>query len=175
MNYWCSHITLHVNGPKTYHNARANFPIQCGCQTSNFVCFAIPKFYISAHRLNCQSNFSFNYQPYMACTDGEDPECWWAHINPMSMSTKEMGPRAWLDTLDDYADTWNWQKITGFGECFKLVIDRFVALILFYSIYIKVLVSWACLRRPSQCHKGRKKIMKILLQPFQARLHGNGK
>jgi Kyakuja-Dileera-Zisupton transposase len=70
----------------------------------------------------------------MACTDGEDPERWWAHINPMSMSTKEMGPGAWLDMLDDYAGAWNWQKITGFGECFKLVIDRFAALILFYSI-----------------------------------------
>src|SRR5216684_4967073 len=73
--------------------------------------FAIPKFHISVHGLNCQSNFSFNYQPYMACTDGEDLEHWWAHINPMSMSMKEMGPRAQLDTLDDYAGAWNWWKI----------------------------------------------------------------
>ncbi len=36
--------------------------------------FAIPKFHISAHGLDCQSDFSFNYQPYMARTDGEDPE-----------------------------------------------------------------------------------------------------
>ena len=77
--------------------------------------FAIPKFHISAHGLDCQSDFSFNYQPYMARTDGEDPECWWAHINPMSMSTKEMGPGVWLDTLDDHAGAWNWQKIMGFG------------------------------------------------------------
>ncbi len=94
--------------------------------------FAIPKFHISVHGLNCQSNFSFNYQPYMACTDGEDLEHWWAHINPMSMSMKEMGPRAQLDTLDDYAGAWNWWKITGFGEHFKLVIDRFSTLNLFY-------------------------------------------
>jgi len=39
----------------------------------------------------------------MARTNGEDPECWWAHINPVSMSIKEMGPGAWLDTLDDHA------------------------------------------------------------------------
>ncbi|KAN0109688.1 hypothetical protein V8E52_009034 [Russula decolorans] len=77
--------------------------------------FAIPKFHISAHGLDCQSNFSFNFQPYMARTDGEDPERWWAHINPVSMSTKEMGPRARLDTLDDHAGAWNWRKITGFG------------------------------------------------------------
>jgi len=77
--------------------------------------FAIPKFHISAHGLDCQSDFSFNYQPYMARTDGEDPEHWWAHINPVSMSTKEMGPGARLDTLDDHAGAWNWRKVTGFG------------------------------------------------------------
>ena len=53
----------------------------------------------------------------MARTDGEDPERWWAHINPVSMSTKEMGPGARLDTLDDHAGAWNWRKITGFGTC----------------------------------------------------------
>ena len=58
----------------------------------------------------------------MARTDGEDPERWWAHINPVSMSTKEMGPGARLDTLDDHAGAWNWRKITGFGECFILAI-----------------------------------------------------
>jgi len=85
--------------------------------------FAVPKFHISAHGLSCQSSFSFNYQPHMARTDGEDPERWWAHINPVSMSTKEMGPGARLDTLDDHAGAWNWRKITGFGECFRLVIN----------------------------------------------------
>jgi hypothetical protein len=95
---------------------------------------AIPKFHISAHGLDCQSNFSFNYQPHMARTDGEDPERWWAHINPVSMSTKEMGPGARLDTLDDHAAAWNWRKITGFGTCFRLVVDSFAALIS-YSLY----------------------------------------
>ena len=36
--------------------------------------FAIPKFHISAHGVSCQTNFSLNYQQYMARTDGEDPE-----------------------------------------------------------------------------------------------------
>jgi len=50
----------------------------------------------------------------MACIDGEDLECWWAHINPMSISTKKMGPGTWLDTLNDHSGAWNWQKIMGF-------------------------------------------------------------
>ena len=77
--------------------------------------FAIPKFHISVHGLDCQSNFSFNYQPYMAHMDGKDPERWWAHLNPVSMSMKEMGPGSWLDTLNDHAAAWNWWKITAFG------------------------------------------------------------
>jgi hypothetical protein len=81
-----------------------------------FLRFAIPKFHIAAHGSTCQSSFSLNYQQYMARTDGEDPERWWAHINPVSMSTREMGPGARLDTLDDHAAAWNWRKITGLGR-----------------------------------------------------------
>jgi hypothetical protein len=77
--------------------------------------YVIPKFHIYAHSLSCQSLFSFNFLRYSAETNGEDPERWWAHINPVSMSTKEMGPGAHLDTIDDHVGAWNWRKITGFG------------------------------------------------------------
>lgn len=78
--------------------------------------FVIPKFHIYAHGISCQSLFSLNFLPFMARINGEEPERWWAHINPVSMSTKEMGPGARLDTLDDHAAAWNWQKITGMGK-----------------------------------------------------------
>ena len=78
--------------------------------------YVIPKFHIYAHGLSCQSQFSLNFLPHMARTNGEEPERWWAHINPISMSTKEMGPGARLDTLDDHAAVWNWRKITGMGK-----------------------------------------------------------
>jgi|HubBroStandDraft_1064217.scaffolds.fasta_scaffold02537_7 hypothetical protein len=77
--------------------------------------FVIPKFHIYAHGLPCQSRYSLNFLQYMARMDGEDPERWWAHINPVSMSTKEMGPGARLDTLDDHASAWNWRKIINMG------------------------------------------------------------
>jgi hypothetical protein len=131
--------------------------------------FAIPKFHISAHGPECQSKFSLNYQPHMACTDGEDPERWWAHINPVSMSTKEMGPGARLDTLDDHASAWNWRKITGFGMCFRLLIDS--ATLIFY---VKVPLSWVCSRRRWQCRKGNRKTTKSLLLRFRATPHRNG-
>jgi Kyakuja-Dileera-Zisupton transposase len=80
--------------------------------------FVIPKFHIYAHGLSCQTNFSLNFLPSVGRTDGENPERWWAHINPVSMSTKEMGPGARMDTIDDHARAWNWRKITGFGKSF---------------------------------------------------------
>ncbi len=78
--------------------------------------FVIPKFHLYGHGASCQLSYSLNYLPWSAETDGEDPERWWSHINPVSMSTKIMGPGSRVDTIDDHAAAWNWGKITGFGE-----------------------------------------------------------
>ena len=78
--------------------------------------FVIPKFHIYAHGQTCQSSYSLNFLPWCARTDGEDPERWWAHINPLSMSTKEMGPGSRMDTVDDHARAWNFRKIIDFGK-----------------------------------------------------------
>jgi Kyakuja-Dileera-Zisupton transposase len=77
--------------------------------------FVIPKFHIYGHGTQCQTRFSLNFLRYSAWTNGEEPERWWAHINPVSMSTKEMGAGARHDTIDDHAAAWNWRKITKFG------------------------------------------------------------
>jgi hypothetical protein len=77
--------------------------------------FVIPKFHIYGHGSSCQFRFSLNFLKYCARTNGEEPERWWAHINPTSMSTREMGPGARHVTIDDHAAAWNWRKITGFG------------------------------------------------------------
>jgi hypothetical protein len=77
--------------------------------------FFIPKLHIYAHGPKCQYKYSFNYQKWSARTDGEDPERFWAHINPASLSTREMSPGARFDTLDSHAAHWNWRKIVKFG------------------------------------------------------------
>ena len=100
----------------SYRARQLPISMQLSVKQTRLLRFAIPKFHISAHGVSCQSNFSLNYQQHMARTDGEDPERWWAHINPVSMSTKDMGPGARLDTLDNHAAAWNWQKIAGFGK-----------------------------------------------------------
>jgi hypothetical protein len=78
--------------------------------------FVIPKFHIYGHGTKCQTQFSLNFLKHSARTDGEEPERWWAHINPVSMSTREMGQGARHDTIDDHAAAWNWRKVTNLGS-----------------------------------------------------------
>ncbi|KAJ7803369.1 hypothetical protein B0H14DRAFT_3091988 [Mycena olivaceomarginata] len=81
--------------------------------------FVIPKLHIYGHKLLCQLFFSLNYMPGAARTDGEGIERPWANIGPVATSTREMGPGARHDTLDDHWSHWNWQKLVGLGELLK--------------------------------------------------------
>ena len=86
--------------------------------------FVLPKFHIYNHGVSCQTRYSLNYLLHSGRMNGEDPERWWAHINPVSMSTREMGPGSHTDTIDDHALAWNWQKITNFGKSCSVHIGR---------------------------------------------------
>ncbi len=81
------------------------------------ICFVIPKFHIYGHGTACQDTYSLNTLRGVVQTDGEDPEHWWAHINPVSMSTRLMGPGSRHDTIDDHTGAWNWRKIVGLRMC----------------------------------------------------------
>jgi hypothetical protein len=83
----------------------------------NGIKYVILKFHIYGHGSKCQTQFSLNFLKHSAHTDGEEPERWWAHINPVSMSTREMGLGARHDTIDDHVAAWNWRKIVNLGEC----------------------------------------------------------
>ncbi|KAG6847818.1 hypothetical protein H0H93_005714 [Arthromyces matolae] len=81
-----------------------------------YMSFLIPKFHLPAHIESCNLSFSFNLIPGVGRTDGEAPEQGWANINPISQSTKEMGPGARRDTIDDHFNDLNWKKKTQFGN-----------------------------------------------------------
>ncbi|KAG0695571.1 hypothetical protein DFH29DRAFT_984920 [Suillus ampliporus] len=83
------------------------------------VSFFVPKFHLPTHIERCQTSFSFNFKSGVGQTDGEAPEHGWANINPVASSTKEMGPGAWRDTLDDCFGDSNWKKVVGLGNMFK--------------------------------------------------------
>jgi hypothetical protein len=97
----------------------SQFPVEMQLSTSlvDSIKFVIPKFHIYGHGRQCQTKFSLNYLPHSARTNGEEPERWWAHINPISMSTREMTAGARHDTIDDHAGAWNWRKIVNLGMC----------------------------------------------------------
>ncbi|KAF8191380.1 hypothetical protein BJ912DRAFT_849516 [Pholiota molesta] len=80
--------------------------------------FLVPKFHLPAHVQKCQTKYSFNFNPKVGRTDGEGVERGWAHINPVASSTREMGPGARRDTLDDHFSDWNWKKITKLRASF---------------------------------------------------------
>ncbi|KAF9495381.1 hypothetical protein BDN71DRAFT_1482663 [Pleurotus eryngii] len=73
--------------------------------------YLVPKFHLYVHCTHCQINYSFNLTPGVGCTDGEAPERGWAAMNPVSSSTKEMGPGSRCDTLDDHFRDYNWRKV----------------------------------------------------------------
>lgn len=78
--------------------------------------YVVPKFHIYNHGPKCQTQYSMNFLSGMGRFNGEDPERWWAHINPLSMSTKEMSSGSRTDTIDDHVRAWNWRKIINFGS-----------------------------------------------------------
>jgi len=78
--------------------------------------FLVPKFHLPAHIEKCQQSFSFNYAKSVGRTDGEAPERGWSDLNGLSYSTREMGPGAHQDTIEDHLGDWNWKKIVGMGK-----------------------------------------------------------
>lgn len=77
--------------------------------------FLIPKFHLPAHIEKCQTAYSFNLTYGVGRTDGEAPERGWSFIDPLSTSTKEMGPASYRETIDDHFSDWNHKKVVGLG------------------------------------------------------------
>ncbi|OJA11034.1 hypothetical protein AZE42_12772 [Rhizopogon vesiculosus] len=82
---WHKKLWVHMDSlPSAMHLNHPNMAIT----------FFIPKFHLPAHIMECQTHFSWNFIPGVGWTDGEAPERGWANINPIALSTKEMGPGA---------------------------------------------------------------------------------
>jgi Kyakuja-Dileera-Zisupton transposase len=107
------------------------------CDLFNALLFFIPKVHIYAHGPKCQYVYSFNFRKWSARTDGEDPERFWSHINPASLSTREMSPGARFDALDSHAAHWNWRKITKLGiSVLHKSVSKLIVLFLIYHRFI---------------------------------------
>jgi Kyakuja-Dileera-Zisupton transposase len=115
----------------------------------------LPKLHLHNHGKKCQLNLNLNFLRWSAQSDLEDPERWWAHLNPLSMSTREMGEGARQDTINDHALAWNWRKITRFGEFyFSYIQFRSFSLTMFFNAGIKFLAQ---LNRAVEMHVKHRK------------------
>ncbi|KAF8834462.1 hypothetical protein BDN67DRAFT_992665 [Paxillus ammoniavirescens] len=71
--------------------------------------FGIPKFHCPAHATECAIPHSLNLMP-------AGIERNWSKMNHVGNSTKEMGPGARHNTLNDHFGHHNWRKYVGLGE-----------------------------------------------------------
>jgi hypothetical protein len=90
------------------------------------ITFLVPKFHLPAHIEICQITYSHNLLKGMGRTDGEAPERGWANINPVTTSTREMGPGSCCDTLDDHFGDFNWKKVTNMGKSFNISLFNYI-------------------------------------------------
>lgn len=81
--------------------------------------YAVPKNHIAMHGAN-HSRWSFNFLRWVGRTCCEGIESCWGHMNPVSMSTKQMSPALRREVLDDHWASWNWTKIVGMGKWFHI-------------------------------------------------------
>ena len=102
---------------KFYSRMAEAFPLSWRINTHDvYIRFLVPKFHLPAHIEKCQQFFSFNYAKFVGRTDGEAPERGWSDLNGLAYSTREMGPGARQDTIEDHLGDWNWKKIIAMGS-----------------------------------------------------------
>lgn len=77
---------------------------------------ALPVWHAGAHELLCQAGNSLSFVEGVGRTDGEGIERIWSGLNPLGWATKEMGPGARQDAIEDKIDHHNFEKNIGLGE-----------------------------------------------------------
>ncbi|KAJ7602837.1 hypothetical protein DFH06DRAFT_986580 [Mycena polygramma] len=77
---------------------------------------AVPKMHIRNHIAQCQTQWSTNFEEYLAFLIGELIEGSWAELNQFAGSTKETNHGHRHDILDDGCGQWNWDKVIQMGE-----------------------------------------------------------
>ncbi|KAF9470706.1 hypothetical protein BDN70DRAFT_939490 [Pholiota conissans] len=78
----------------------------------------IPSWHVNGHGAFCRNNYSLSYLPGVGRTCGEDVEITWSQTNSLAPSTREMGPGARKETLNDHWNGWNLRKVVGFRTLF---------------------------------------------------------
>ncbi|KAM6501762.1 hypothetical protein JOM56_001739 [Amanita muscaria] len=103
---------------KNFLRRMEEFPAYMRLRSGTEINVGIPSWHINGHGAACRSNFSLGYMKGMGRTCGEEIETSWAQTNALGTSTREMGPGARHETLNDQWGGFNFRKITGFRVLF---------------------------------------------------------
>ncbi|KAF7971009.1 hypothetical protein HWV62_22275 [Athelia sp. TMB] len=76
----------------------------------------IPQFHLEAHGRKCYARYSLRLTRGVGRVEGETPERGWSVLGRAAAQTKEMGPGARHNVLDDICGFSNWRKILDSGN-----------------------------------------------------------
>ncbi|KAM6492909.1 hypothetical protein JOM56_011043 [Amanita muscaria] len=103
---------------KNFLRRMEQFPSHMRLCPGTEVAVGVPSWHINGHGADCRANFSLGYMEGMGRTCGEEIETSWAQTNALGTSTREMGPGARHETLNDHWSGFNFRKIKGFRVLF---------------------------------------------------------
>ncbi|KAL0575107.1 hypothetical protein V5O48_006857 [Marasmius crinis-equi] len=89
----------------------ATFPEYMRLPNDMEMIFKVPKWHLTNHVVACLAAFSFGFTEGAGRTDGEAPERCWAWLNSIARSASMMTAGARWDTMDDFANAWNYKKM----------------------------------------------------------------
>ncbi|KZP18026.1 hypothetical protein FIBSPDRAFT_956592 [Athelia psychrophila] len=76
----------------------------------------IPQFHLEAHGRKCHTRYSLRLTPGVGRVEGEAPERGWSILGRAATQTKEMGPGARHNVIDDICGFSNWRKTVDLGN-----------------------------------------------------------
>lgn len=71
---------------------------------------AVPKFHLVGHGASCQVPYNLALMDGVGMTHGEGVETVWSHSTSLATWSRENGPAARHQILDDHWGSWNWRK-----------------------------------------------------------------
>jgi hypothetical protein len=109
---------------KNFSQRMKDFPENLQLHPDVEVEVGIPTWHVNGHGDDCKANFSLGYMHGVGRTCGEDVETTWAQTNTLGTSTREMGPGARHETLNDQWCGLNFRKVVGFREFYSFTIGE---------------------------------------------------
>lgn len=74
---------------------------------------AVPKFHLVGHGASCQVSYNLALMDNVGLTHGEGVETVWSHSTSLATWSRENGPAARHQVLDDHWGGWNWRKVVN--------------------------------------------------------------